>query len=282
MTSTTVRASDKGAAHDLQPRGARDRTRLWRRAASLGVAVALVAVWDLVVRTGLVSEIIVPYPLNVASSLVGELQQGSFWSHFRVTAVETLVGFAIGSAIGFFGGAVLGMSSWLRAVLFPYVVAFQGLPKVVLAPVFITALGFGIGSKIAMAVVLAFFPVLLNTMVGMMSVDADQTKLLRAYEASRWQMFRKLTFPSATPLIFAGLKASLTFSLIGAIVGEFVGASAGLGYLLNLYAYQLRVPQVWAVMVVLAAFGVLLYALIELADRKVVYWRRDRDLSPGL
>ncbi len=253
-----------------------------RRTATVGLAVLLLIVWDLIVRLGVVEEIIVPYPLHVAEALVDEVQKATFWQNLQVTSIETVAGFAIGSAVGFAIGAVLGMSSWIRAVTFPYVVAFQGLPKVVLAPVFITALGFGIGSKIAMAVVLAFFPVLLNTMVGILSVDADQLRVMRAYSASSWQTFRKLTLPSSAPLIFAGLKAGLTFSLIGAIVGEFVGASEGLGYLLNTYAYQLRIPQVWAIMAVLALLGVILYWLIDLADRKVVFWARDRDLSAGM
>jgi NitT/TauT family transport system permease protein len=225
--------------------------------------------------------IIVPYPLDVWQALVDGVQDSSFWNHLRVTGIETVAGSGIGSAVGFVLGAVLGMSSWIRAVTFPYVVAFQGLPKVVLAPVFIT-LGFGMGSKIAMAVTLAFFPVLLNTMVGILSVDADQLKVVKVYSASPWQTFQKLTLPSAAPLVFAGLKAWLTFSLIGAIVGEFVGAAEGLGYLLNTYAYQLRIPQVWAIMVVLALLGVLLYWLIDLADRKIVYWAKDRDLSSGM
>lgn len=253
-----------------------------RRLVSAGLAVLMLVVWDLVVRLGIVEEIIVPYPLDVLHALVEEVQNSSFWNHLRVTGIETVAGFGIGSAVGFVLGAVLGMSSWIRAVTFPYVVAFQGLPKVVLAPVFITALGFGMGSKIAMAVALAFFPVLLNTMVGILSVDEDQLKVMKVYSASPWQTFRKLTLPSAAPLVFAGLKAGLTFSLIGAIVGEFVGAAEGLGYLLNTYAYQLRIPQVWAVMVVLALLGVLLYWLIELADRKIVYWAKDRDLSAGM
>ena len=253
-----------------------------RRTVSVGLAVAMLVVWDLIVRLGIVEEIIVPYPLDVWHALVEEVQNESFWNHLRVTSIETIAGFGIGSAVGFVLGAVLGMSRWIRAVTFPYVVAFQGLPKVVLAPVFITALGFGMGSKIAMAVALAFFPVLLNTMVGILSVDEDQLKVMKVYAASPWQTFRKLTLPSAAPLVFAGLKAGLTFSLIGAIVGEFVGAAEGLGYLLNTYAYQLRIPQVWAIMVVLALLGVLLYWLIELADRKIVYWAKDRDLSAGM
>jgi NitT/TauT family transport system permease protein len=252
--------------------------RLGQRMASVLLGVGIVVVWDLAVRSGLVNEIILPYPQDVVVALREQLVTSVFWGHFWVTTMETLAGFVIGSVIGFVLGAVLGMSYWIRGVVFPYVVAFQGLPKVVLAPVFITALGFGVGSKIAMAVALAFFPVLLNTMVGLLGVDRDQARVLQVYQATRWQKFTKLTLPGAAPMISAGLKASLTFALIGAIVGEFVGASEGLGFLLNQYAYQLRIPEVWAVMVALAVLGVVLYGLIELFDRKVIFWTGERDL----
>ncbi|MGE2732083.1 ABC transporter permease [Mycolicibacterium vaccae] len=255
------------------------RSKIGMRVASVLFGVAMLVGWDLLVRTGTVDEIILPYPHLVVAALADELRNSVFWMHFQVTTIETLVGFGIGAVVGFGIGAALGMSAWVRAVLFPYVVAFQGLPKVVLAPLFVTALGFGIWSKIAMAVALAFFPVLLNTMVGILSVDRDQARLLQMYRATAWQKFTKLTLPGAAPLISAGLKASLTFALIGAIVGEFVGASKGLGFLLNTYAYQLRIPQVWAVMAVLALLGVALYWLIELVDRKVIFWTGERDMS---
>lgn len=256
------------------------RTSAGQRMASVLLGLFLLAAWDLSVRTGMVDKIILPHPQDVTVSLIEQVQTSSFWNHFRVTTIETLASFVIGSAVGFALGAMLGSSGWLRAVTFPYVVAFQGLPKVVLAPVFITALGFGMGSKIAMGVVLAFFPVLLNTMVGILSVDRDQARVMQLYRANAWQRFTKLTLPSAAPMISAGFKASLTFSLIGAIVGEFVGASEGLGYLLNSYAYRLQVPEVWAVMVVLAVMGVVLYALIELVDRKLIFWTREGGTPP--
>lgn len=254
------------------------KTRKGQRFASFILGLAIVVTWDLSVRVGLVDKIILPFPMHVFDALTNEIVSPVFWNHFKVTTIETLAGFVLGSGIGFILGAFLGMSAWIRAVLFPYVVAFQGLPKVVLAPVFITALGFGMGSKIAMAAVLAFFPVLLNTMVGILGVDKDQARVLHIYGATPWQRFTKLTLPSAAPMISAGLKTSLTFSLIGSIVGEFVGASEGLGFLLNSYAYQLRIPEVWAVMVVLALLGVVLYWLIDVADRKLIFWTEDRDM----
>lgn len=282
MTSTE-RVQPQTAEQETVADAPKRRPRISARWASVLFGVALLALWDLAVRSGLVHEIIMPYPLDVVTA-TGELVSGAgqFWFHTWITTLETLVGFAVGALIGFALGALVGTWVFLRQMWFPYIVAFQGLPKVVLAPVFLTAFGFGITSKIAMAVVLAFFPVLINTMVGLASVEPEQVKLMRSYAATRGQTFRMLTLPTAVPFIFAGLKTSLTFALIGAIVGEFVGAAEGLGFLLHLYAYQLRVPEVWAIMVALALLGVILYGTIEWVDRKIVFWRRHDDLSAGL
>lgn len=261
----------------IDRRQQRRRAALQRRATTIGIGVGLVILWDLLVRLGVVKEIILPFPHEVAIELWRMLGDAVFWWHLWVTTAETLAGFGIGVVVGFGLGAVLGMSRRTREVLFPYVVGFQGLPKVVLAPLFVTAFGFGMMSKIAMATVLAFFPVLLNTMVSLMQTDSEQLRLMRSYGSTGWQTFIKLRLPSAAPMVFAGIKTSLTFALIGAIVGEFVGAAQGLGYLLNLYSYQLRVAEVWAIMVVLALLGVLLYLIIEKIDNKVIFWETRKD-----
>ena len=243
--------------------------------------IVITTVWHLVVVGGLVNEIILPRPLAVGEALIATLGEGFFYRHLRVTTTEVLLGFTIGVALGFTLGAFLGLSVLFREVTYPFVVAFQGLPKVVLAPVFITAFGFGITSKVVTAIAICFLPVLINTMAGLTSVDHDAKRLMRSLNANRWQVFSKLSLPHALPLIFAGLKTSLTLALVGAIVGEFVGASEGLGVLLSTFAYQLQVPRVWAITVILALLGVILFLIIEWLDSKIVFWRRDRDLSAG-
>jgi NitT/TauT family transport system permease protein len=157
-------------------------------------------------------------------------------------------------------------------VSYAFIVAFQGLPKIVLAPVFITAFGFGMMSKVVMAVVISFFPVLINTMSGLMTVDEEAVRLMRSLTASRKDVFLKLSVMHAMPSIFAGVKTSLTLALIGAIVGEFVGAHAGLGFLLHSYSYQLQVDRVWAITIILGLMGIILYVVIEWADKKIVFW----------
>jgi NitT/TauT family transport system permease protein len=232
----------------------------------------ILGLWIMAVETGAVHRVILPPPIDVWDAFIASLSEGFFWEHFWVTLQEVLLGFAIGVLIGFFLGALFGISALAREVSYAYIVAFQGLPKIVLAPVFITAFGFGMMSKVVMAVVISFFPLLINTMSGLMTVDADSLQLMRSLTAKRRDVFFKLSIPHALPSIFAGVKTSLTLALVGAIVGEFVGASEGLGYLLHAYSYQLQVGRVWAITIVLAIMGILLYVIIEYADRKIVFW----------
>jgi NitT/TauT family transport system permease protein len=261
-----------------QPR----QTFLRRFRGPIGATILLVVfvlTVELLVVGGVLNDIIVPRPTDVAKAFVETMADGFFYAHLWVTTYEVLVGFVVGTAIGFVLGAVLGIFRLVREIAYPYVIAFQGLPKVVLAPVFVTAFGFGTLSKIAMAVAISFFPVLINTMVGLTSVEPDAVRLMHSLSASRWHIFTKLALPNSLPLVFAGVKTGLTLALVGAIVGEFVGAQEGLGYLLGVYSYQLQIPRVWAITLVLALMGVILFLVIEWVDRKLIFWRSEREMS---
>jgi NitT/TauT family transport system permease protein len=254
------------------PRRERDPERWKWRVISFVVALVFLGLWELLPRLGLVSEIILPPVSAVATGLVELVTQKTFPIHLRVTLLEMMVGFILGTLVGFVVGVVLGVWTSVKKSVYPLVVAFQSLPKIVLAPLLITWFGYGIESKVAMAVVIAFFPVLINTMVGLESVPEDARQLMLSLRASRSQVFRKLSLPHAAPFIMAGVKTGLTFAVIGAIVGEFVGASEGLGYLLHAYSFQLRIDKVFAVIVVLSAIGSLLYFIIDWIERRVIFW----------
>jgi NitT/TauT family transport system permease protein len=150
------------------------------------------------------------------------------------------------------------------------------MPKVVLAPIFITWFGFGIESKIVMAIAISFFPVVINTVVGLESVEENAALLMRSLAASRSQVFWKLAWPTALPSIFAGLKTSLTLALIGALVAEFVTAKDGLGTLITTFSFELKVYLVFAVIIVVSLLGLVMYGLMEYLERKIVFWRRSR------
>lgn len=241
------------------------------------VVIGLVALglWEILPRLGVVSEIVLPPFSEVALAFWTLLQQSFFLTHLRVTIQEILAGFVLGTAIGFLLGAALAIWPSVKRLTYAYVVAFQAVPKVVFAPLFVAWFGFGQASKIVMAVVISFFPVLINTMVGLSSVPGDALRLMRSLRASRTQTFLKLSLPHALPVISAGVKTALTFAVIGAIVGEFVGASEGLGHLLNLYNFQFRIDRVFAVIIVLSLIGAFLYFLVEWIDRKLIFWREN-------
>jgi NitT/TauT family transport system permease protein len=157
--------------------------------------------------------------------------------------------------------------------VYPYVVLFQSLPKVALAPIFVVWFGFGISSKVIMAGTIAFFPLLVNTHTGLDSVNRNAILLMEGYGASRWLLFWKLSFPEILAAVMAGMKAAITFALIGAIVAEFVGAQKGLGILLERFNFQLQMEMAFAVLLYLALLGLVLYLLVDYVDRRVIFWK---------
>jgi NitT/TauT family transport system permease protein len=237
--------------------------------------VLLFALWELLPRLGLVSEIVLPPFTETITALYTLVTADFFMKHFLVTLNEIAWGFLIGTTIGLVGGIILGVWEPFKKLTYPFVVAFQAIPKIVLAPLFIAWFGYGQSSKVVMAVAIGFFPVLINTMVGLENVPSETVRLMRSLRASRWQIFRKVSLPSAAPLIFAGVKTALTFSLIGAIVGEFVGASTGLGFLLDTYNFQLRIDRVFSVIIILSGIGAIFYFALEWLDKKLIYWRQE-------
>ncbi|RYF68701.1 MAG: ABC transporter permease, partial [Comamonadaceae bacterium] len=210
----------------------RGLTPLRRRVLILAVLVAVLAVWHIAVTALKVSHLIFPGPAAVAQSVYQLFASGEVWPHLGVTLHEILLGFAVGALAGFVLGALIGQSALLEAVLYPYVVAFQTVPKVAVAPLFVLWFGFGVTSKVVITATIVFFPVLANTIVGLRSAPRDQIDLMRAFTASQWHVFRMVRLPHALPYVFAGLDIGIVLAVIGAIVGEFVGAQAGLGYLI--------------------------------------------------
>ncbi|MDY6995436.1 MAG: ABC transporter permease [Actinomycetota bacterium] len=272
---TTDQTAESTTTADIggPPRRSRVATA-WRAVwPPTAVILAILAVWELVVSLDWVNPIILPPPSAIATSLAAMITEPFFWEAAQATITETLVGFAIGVAAAWVLGTLLGMSDLARRGLYPIVVAFQITPRIAFAPIFLTWFGFGLESKIVMAATICFFPLLLNVLVGMETVDKDARTLMRSFGASRWQEYRELTLPSSLPLILAGVKNAVTLALIGAIVAEFVGASVGMGVLSKTFSFQLDVASSFAVIIALMFFGLALYGLVELIDKKLVYWR---------
>jgi NitT/TauT family transport system permease protein len=170
-------------------------------------------------------------------------------------------------------GTLIGLFRRFSLAVYPPVVGFQIMPRVALAPVFLTWFGFGITSKIVMAATICFFPVLVNTILGMQGVSRDARALMRSLGASKWEEYRKLLLPASLPAIFASLKVAIALALIGAIVAEFLGASEGMGVLLREFSFQLLIAESFAVLVALSLLGLVLYGLAALLESRLIFWR---------
>ena len=245
----------------------------------LALFVLIVVIWDIAVRFGLVSEYILPAPADVFLAMISLAGSSFFWGHAGVTAYETIGGFLLGSAFAFILAVLAGFWPFFRTMISPFMVALQVTPRVALTPIIIAWLGFGPEPKIVLAATICFFPVFINTLTGIESVDSESRELYRSLLASKWQTFCQLTLPSATPIIFAGLKTAMTLALIGAIVGEFVSAQEGLGLLVKQFSFQLSMDSAFAVLLYLTLLGLILYLAMEYLDRRLVFWTHDARLD---
>jgi NitT/TauT family transport system permease protein len=236
--------------------------------------------WHLYVAWSGVSKFIIPPPLAVWDSLLDLFSSASTLRHAWITLYETLLGFLFATLIGVGLGAILGKTPWLERALNPFIVATQVVPKVALVPLFILWFGFGPESKIVVATVLAFFPILTNTVLGIKSVDAGHKDVMTVLNAGRWQRFITLELPSSLPAVLAGMEVGIVLAIIGAVVGEYLGGSTGLGHLAVASLNDYKVGMMFAVIVLLTAMGFLLYALIGLLKKLVIPWHESVLIEP--
>lgn len=234
--------------------------------------VALIWLWDFYVRSFDVSPLILPRPHLVWASVVDLLKSPRTLQHIWITIYETLVGFAIAIVVGVGLGALLGKIRWLERTLNPFIVGLQVMPKISLVPLFIIWFGFGPTSKIVMAAVLAFFPIMTNTVLGMKSVDRGHRDLMICLNATRWQAFRDMELPNALPFILTGMEVGIVLAIIGAIVGEYLGGSTGLGHLAVATLNAFDVQGMFAVIALLTVIGFALYFAVVMLRRFVTPW----------
>lgn len=234
-------------------------------------AVSMLA-WEAAVRLLEVPAFILPAPSSVAMALWRGTVNGLYLHHGWATLTETLLGFALGCTIALVLGTAVALNRYVEYFLYPYIVMFQAMPKVALAPLIIVWFGLGLTSKVMNAALVAFFPLLVNTIVGLRSADEDRVNLMRAMTASEMQIFRMLRVPNALPFLMAGLELAMIFALIGAIVGEFVGAEKGLGMLIQSMNFTLDVAGQFSVLFILSLLGLALNRAVTMIRRKVLFW----------
>mgnify|MGYP001184721932 CR=1 FL=1 len=233
--------------------------------------VALI-LWDVIVRVFDLPAYLVPSPSSVLREIINrwsDLLYASLW-----TSLEIWAGFGLAVLVGLGLGIPIAYSKILENSILPLVVILQVIPKVAVAPIFLIWLGYGLSPKILVACLIAFFPILINTIKGLRTVEVELVQWIGTLGASRLQLFAKLALPWSLPYVFAAMKVGITFAVVGAVVGEFVGADRGLGYLLLASTNVLDTKLTFAALVVLSLIGMISYWIILLAERWIIPWQQ--------
>jgi NitT/TauT family transport system permease protein len=253
--------------------------RRYRRAIFLPVSFILALfIWEMVVHLRDLPPFILPSPSLVWSRLVQVLWDGSLLRHTMITMSEVLSGLALGVCVATSLGYALAKWPAVERLISPYVVASQSVPIVAIAPLLVIWFGPGMLSKVLICALIVFFPVLVNTVVGLHSVPEDLRDLMRSLQATRWQTFRLLEAPAALPVFLGGLRIGATLAVIGAVVGEFVGADRGLGFLINRARGQYDTALVFVALLALVVMALSLYGFVILLERRLLSWR-EREVS---
>jgi NitT/TauT family transport system permease protein len=254
-----------------------DRVPRW--VSMVALLIGFLAVWQLVYMIELVSPIILPSPAETVEDLfvvgrnllTGDYMLTALW----ITTQEVLLGFIIAVFVGFVLGVLVGETSFGERAVMPYLVAINTMPKVAFAPLFVSWLGFGIASKIALAAFIAFFPVIVGTAAGLHAADQNARMLFKTMGASRWQTLVQLKLPIGMPHFFAGLKNAAVLVVVGAVVGEFLGGGKGFGELIRVAAAQLNTPRVFSLIIYLSLLGLVTFWIVAWIQRRFVFWHKE-------
>ena len=272
VTSTAQAASTAGLAPGGRPlRAGRLRARAL---VPLLAFIGLVLIWEGIARLEVYPVFILPGPGLVIERLGQVLADGSLWPHVMTTLGQMLAGLAIGVPLGVLIGVLLAKNRTLESALSPVILAAQSTPVVAYAPLLIIWFGSGSTSKVVITALIVFFPMLVNTMAGVHNVPPSRHELMRLFNATPWQTFWKLEFPASLPVLFAGLRVSVTLAVIGSVVGEFISASSGLGYLIKVARDRYDTPLVLVAVLALAVLARLAYWLVTVIERRIIHWRR--------
>jgi len=253
---------------------------VWKgTAASVALLIVFLAAWQWGPGLLRIPPFIIPPLSMVAEEAVRMWHVSGLAFHTGVTAAEVLVGFILGSLLGAFIGYLIGMSPTAEFALSPYILALQIAPKVAFAPLFIMWMGFTVYPKILVAVLIVFFPVMVNVLTAIRGIDPDLINLARSFTASRAQVFWKIEFPSSMPPLFASLRIGATLAVVGVVVGELVGGNSGLGYLLTFGEGQANTPMVFVCILMLTVIGGIAYVAVIFLERRVLHYVPARPLG---
>jgi len=246
--------------------------------APLVIVLCLIGLWELAARWDWLANLLgiepflIPAPSDVARALWE--QRSLLADNGWVTLREVLLGFLCALTLGLGFAVVLHLNDTLRRAFYPLLVASQTIPIIVVAPILVVWVGFGIGPKLAIIALICFFPITVNALDGLRAVDPQLLKLMRTLDAGRWQTFRHVEAPTALPYAFSGAKIAVAVAVIGAVFGEWAGSDSGLGHLMLQASAQLLTPLLFAAVVVLSLFAIILFALLSAAERRIAWWGR--------
>ena len=256
---------------------------LWRNIVASRVLIASMIVglivWEIVVRAFHVPKFLVPAPTDVVNEFLGN--QAWYWNHAYYTLAATLLGFGIAVVFGVVLAVIIISSRWVEQTIYAALVAFNSIPKVAIAPLFIIWVGTGFGSKVTMAAVISIFAIVINAVLGLRSIEPDLVDLAKSMGAGRAGLLLKVRFPNALPGLFSGMKVGISLALIGTIVGEFVASSSGLGYVIMTAQSTFATPRIFAALVLLAVMGTILFFIIDILERLILPWHVSNRLHAG-
>ena len=243
------------------------------------IGIAFLAAWQWLPGLLGVPRFIIPPVSEVWSEFLYMIDREQLLMHFAITMASVAAGFALGALLGMIIGYALGMSSTLEVVLSPYILALQIAPKVAFAPLFVMWFGFTVYPKILVAMLIVFFPVMVNVLGAVRTIDRDQINLARSFNATRAELFWKIEVPASMPPLFSGLRIAATLAVIGVVVGELVGGNSGLGYLLVYGQGQANTPMVFVVILLLTLIGLIAYVAVVLVEARVLHYLPRRELA---
>lgn len=233
----------------------------------------LIVIWELYIKVFHVPDYLLPRPLDLLKSMITLFQSGEVTRHILITLQEIFVGTAIGILIGLVLGYIMAKIKIIERLVMPFVIIVQTAPKISLAPLFILWMGLGIESKAALVIMVVSFPIMINEVTAIRSIDENAYNLMKVLKANRWQIFSQLEAPYSLEMLLSGIKLALTQAMTGAVIGEMIGAKAGLGYLLTLGNETYDIRLILNAVILLSMIGLLLYIISGFIERKALFWK---------
>jgi NitT/TauT family transport system permease protein len=251
----------------------------------IGTGIVILVAWYLATKSGDVPKYVLPSPTNFLNALERGFitfppsSSGSYLFHYGRTLLSAVIGFVVGSSLGILMGSFIAEDPIIEKGIMPFFYALQGLPKLALAPLIMNWFGFGFLSVVIVSCMGTYFPLLTNSVTALTSTERELLDVMRALGATRWQTYWKVKFPSSLPIVFAGLRMSVVYCVIGALLAEFVGSSRGMGYLILQQQAVLNTAGLFGSLLILAITSTLLGALVHLAERRLLFWTRTENIA---